>query len=200
MRRVIVALTGGIASGKTLASDQMAKTGFEIIDADIISRQVVEKGSEVLLKLVGFFGRHILTDDGELNRPALKKIVFNDGQKLKALNQMIHPAIKQAIKCKISESAQSLIVLVIPLLSEDLVNEYHIDRVMVVDVNSHTQLKRVMTRDGVDVELAKKIMASQITRKERLMLATDIVANNKTKNHFKNKIFQIINFYKKMKH
>ncbi|MCB1581554.1 MAG: dephospho-CoA kinase, partial [Xanthomonadales bacterium] len=167
---VIVALTGGIASGKTLASSCMAKAGIAIIDADVVARSVVAKGSETLLTLVKKFGRQILTADGSLDRATLKKNVFNDPVKLNLLNQITHPRIQSEIKTQLAHIKSDFVVLVIPLLNIHMLKIYEINRVLVVDVDSDVQRQRVMVRDQIDMKMANKVMASQIDRKERLIL------------------------------
>lgn len=198
MNRLIIGLTGGIASGKTRVSDQMAGAGFKVIDADIVSRQVVEKGSETLAALVDCFGVQILSDEGQLNRASLKRLVFNDPQKLSKLNQIVHPAIGQQIKSELLVSANETVLLVIPLLSQSMIEAYGIHRVLVVDVSHETQLNRVMARDAVDVDLAQKIMASQISRKDRLFMATDVLVNNQSLAVLTKNTAQLINCYKAM--
>lgn len=195
---VIIALTGGIASGKSLASNYMEKAGFKIIDADIIARQVVAKGSEALSILVNSFGSRILTSEGILDRPTLKQIVFDDPLKLHLLNQITHPRIEHEIKKQMENINYGVVVLVIPLLNIHMFETYKVNRVLVVDVRSDVQLQRVMTRDGIGLKMAEKVMASQSNRKDRLSMADDIMVNNGSVMQFQLKIAQIIKFYRQM--
>ncbi len=198
MNKITICLTGGIASGKTLASSQMEKEGFQVVDADLVAREVVRKGSQGLSSIVDLFGQGVLTADGELNRKYLKNIVFNDSNKLKLLNGVIHPLIEQLILEKLSKISSSIVVLVIPLLNVYMVKRYDVQRVLVVDVDEGVQMERVIGRDGIDKLMASKIMSSQMTRADRLQMADDIIVNNTSIRRFKIQLAEILAFYKSM--
>lgn len=173
----VVGLTGGIGSGKTTISDLFAALGIEIIDADIVSRQVVEKGSPLLDKIVTHFGDAVLTEEKELDRAALRRIVFNDEREKNWLNNLLHPAIRETMVKKITESTACYVIWVVPLLIENQLTTF-CDRILVVDVHPEIQLERAMKRDSSNIDTIKNIMASQVNREERLRYAHDVIENN----------------------
>lgn len=173
---MIVVLTGGIASGKTAVSDEMAALGATVIDADIVARDVVAKGSPVLSELVSSFGDEILTEEGTLDRGKLKHLVFSDQKKVALLNSITHPAIRQRISDLAAAVKKGLCLVVIPLV-KTLEQISWAQRVLVVDTDPETQLQRVMRRDSVDRDLAEKIFAAQTDRQSRLALADDVINN-----------------------
>ena len=177
MQKYIVCITGGIASGKSLVADRFLNSGFSIIDADLIARQIVRKGSKCLQSLVEEFGSVILNNDKTLNRNLLKQIVFKDPDRVFMLNKLTHPLIDIEISRLISIT-NNKILLVIPLLNKEMVERYKAKRVVVVDVSLSKQITRVKERDGVGVLVAQKIIESQMPRNKRLEMASDIIVNN----------------------
>ena len=173
---MIVVLTGGIASGKTAVSDEMADLGADVVDADVVARQVVAKGGPVLVELVAEFGHHILTQEGDLDRGKLKQIAFSDPEKIQRLNAITHPAIRHRIRELAAATQKPLCVVVIPLVQTKEQVSWA-DRVLVVDTDPETQLKRVMQRDSLNRDLAEKIFSAQTDRKRRLALADDVINN-----------------------
>ena len=191
---MIVVLTGGIASGKTVVSDEMHMLGATVIDADLVAREVVAKGSVVLSQLVSEFGDEILSETGSLDRQALKTMVFSDAVKLERLNEITHPAIRTRISELAAAVKKGLCLVVIPLVkSLEQVRWAH--RVLVVDTDSEQQLKRVMRRDSVNSELAKKIFAAQIDRKTRLLMADDVINNRFDLGALKTAAHRMYTFY-----
>lgn len=173
----VVGLTGGIGSGKTTVSDLFAELGVEVIDADIVARQVVEKGSPLLAKIAEHFGEQILTADGGLDRTALRQIVFNDENEKTWLNNLLHPAIREEMVKKLQESTACYLIWVVPLLIENQLTEF-CDRILVVDVLPEIQLERATKRDKSKTETIKNIIAAQVSREERLSYADDVIENN----------------------
>lgn len=176
-RPFLVGLTGGIGSGKTLVSDTFADLGIEIVDADIIARDVVAPGSAGLAALVAHFGTGIIADNGELNRAALRERVFSDDQEKKWLNACLHPRIRQAMQHAAANVSSPYGVLAVPLLIENNLIAM-VDRVAVVDCPEAMQLARAMQRDGSSEAIIKNIMASQATREQRLAMADDVIDNS----------------------
>lgn len=174
----IIGLTGGIGSGKTAASDYLALTyDIEIVDADIVAREVVMQGQPTLQAIADHFGKNILLTDGSLNRAALRQIVFADPQQRKILESITHPAIRTMIQHKLHISASAYTLLVSPLLFES--GQYQFaHRNLVIDVSEELQWQRASMRDNVSAEQIKQIMAAQLSREERLKRADDIVINN----------------------
>ncbi|URL02541.1 dephospho-CoA kinase [Avibacterium sp. 20-126] len=172
----IVGVTGGIGSGKSTIVDLFAELGVEIIDADIVAREVVAKGSPLLGKIAEHFGAEILLDSGELNRQALRQIVFERPQEKVWLNNLLHPAIRREMLHQLAQSQSLYVLWVVPLLIENDLTAF-CDRVLVIDVLPETQLLRAAKRDQNKIVLIKKIMASQVSREKRLSVADDVVNN-----------------------
>ncbi len=177
MNKFTVCLTGGIASGKTHVSDRFAELGACIIDTDVLARQVVEPGTVGLSKLVAAFGEHICRPDGHLDRGKLKQTIFSDQAKLQTVNDILHPLIWEAGKHASAQNNNPMEIWVIPLFNENT-TQIHFDRVLVVDVGESIQLERIQQRDELDLATAQAIVDAQIPRKQRLLLATDVIANN----------------------
>lgn len=190
MEKFLVCLTGGIASGKTHVSDHLHKLGAGVIDTDVLARQVVRPGSVGLQQLFERFGSEILTSDQTLDRARLKQIIFRDEQARLAANQILHPLIWQVGQQQAAASPHPLEVWVIPLYRpDDTAMEF--DRVLVIDVHEVEQISRVQQRDSVDHAMAQSIVNSQLPRKERLQLATDVLVNNGTRQALDEKIRQV---------
>lgn len=176
----VVGLTGGIGSGKSKVSDWFAQQGVTIIDADIIARDVVKKGSPTLRKIVQKFGDWVLDNEGQLNRRAIREYVFSRPQALVDLEQITHPAIRATAKELLNTATSPYVILVAPLLLEaseaGLANLCQ--RVLVIDSLESLQLERASSRDGQTPERIQQIMANQLSRDERLKLADDVIVNN----------------------
>ena len=175
----IVALTGGIASGKTAVSDRLRELGVPVVDTDVIAREVVAAGSPLLARIVAYFGPGVQLPDGTLDRRALRERIFSDDAARAALEDMMHPAILLEAKRRIAGLATPYAVVVIPLLAEGGGHDW-IDRVLVVDTPETTQMDRLMARDGVTAESARAALAAQATRQERLAIADDVIENIST--------------------
>ena len=173
----IVGLTGGIGSGKTAASDYLASLGIDVVDADVVARDVVSIGQPALAAIADHFGRSILTADGSLNRAALRDIVFHSPSERKALEAITHPAIRQGIQQQLAASLSPYTLLVSPLLFES--GQYQFaHRNMVVDASEDLQRQRASVRDRVSREQIARINAAQLPRAERLKRADDVVVNH----------------------
>ena len=176
-----IALTGGIASGKTLVSDLLGIHGCHIVDLDIISREVVLPGSEGLKELVANFGQSILLPDGTLDRQNLRDELFKKGRNRAKIEEILHPKILQKMKSEMDDCQEGIMIVVIPLLVEkELWGPF--DRAIVVDCETEMQLTRLMSRDNVDKEKAQIMLLTQTSREQRLQLnshiPTDIIENN----------------------
>lgn len=186
----IVALTGGIGSGKTTVANLFAEFGVPIVDADVISRQVVEPGMPALSAITEHFGRQILNPDNSLNRKALREIIFNDARQKAWLNGLIHPLIQKETLRLFNEIQSPYVLWVIPLLIEN--NLTHLaDRILVVDVSRETQVKRTMLRDGSDRNLAENILDAQVSREKRLSYANDVINNEGNLAEIKERVKQL---------
>ena len=180
MAKYIVGLTGGIGSGKTTVSDMFAELDIEIIDADIIARQVVAPNSIALKEITQYFGQEILLDNGELNRSALRSKVFTNDEDKQWLNALLHPLIRQSIVSALSAASGEYCILSAPLLLENNL-QVLVNTVLVVDVSVDTQINRTCRRDSSNQQEVRAIINSQIDREKRLALADDII-NNETTN------------------
>jgi dephospho-CoA kinase len=174
---MIVGLTGGIGSGKTAVSDLFQDLGITIVDADLASRVVVEKGREELNKIAEHFGEDILTSDGELDRAKLREVIFNSEEEKLWLESLLHPAIASQIQKELDSSRSPYTILVSPLLLETNQKNY-CSTVLVVDVPVETQIERTSKRDNVSEEQIKSIIASQIDRDSRLEQADEVILND----------------------
>jgi len=174
---LVVGLTGGIASGKSLVADYFASFGVAIADADVVARKVVEPNSRALSLIEEHFGADILQSDGNLNRAKLRQIIFSDNKAKKWLEDLLHPLIKQE-QLAIIHSAKSVYsLLVTPLLIESGQVQF-CDRLIVVVADIDIKIKRVMQRDGLNLAEAQNIINQQIDDVERLKFATDVITNN----------------------
>lgn len=169
------ALTGGIASGKSLVADMLGQRGVTIIDSDVLAREVVEPGTAGLERIRQRFGDEVLRPDGSLDRPALGAIVFADDDARADLNAIVHPLVRRRA-VELEDAAQAPVVQVIPLLVEaNLVDGF--SRVIVVDVPVELQLERLMSRDGYTEAEARARIDAQASRDERLAVATHVIDN-----------------------
>lgn len=171
-----VALTGGIGSGKSTVADAFAQLGVNVIDADIIARQVVEPGTPGLSAIAQRFGAQMLNEDGTLNRRALREHIFAHDEDKRWLNALLHPQIQQETRRQIQFATSPYILWVVPLLVENSLSA-KADRVLVVDVPKETQIERTMLRDRVSRQHAEHILAAQATREQRLAVADDVIEN-----------------------
>jgi dephospho-CoA kinase len=172
-----VALTGGIGSGKSTVANAFAVHGIEVVDADLIARQVVEPGMPALAAIETHFGADILNQDGSLNRRALRERVFASPDEKIWLNGLLHPLIHQQTQLHLAEATSPYVLWVVPLLVENQLQS-KADRVLVIDVSPETQILRTMQRDGVSREHAEQILAAQASREARLAVADDVIDNN----------------------
>ena len=186
-----VALTGGIASGKTLVSDLLGIHGCHIVDLDVIAREVVLPGTEGLKELLEVFGESILLTDGTLNRQYLRDELYKKGRNRAIIEQILHPKILQKMKVSMDECKEGVIVVVIPLLVEK--NLWGLfDRAIVVDCEIESQLSRLMSRENIDKEKAEVMLMAQASREQRLQLndylPTDVIENNSKISDLKQKV------------
>ncbi len=172
-----VALTGGIASGKSEVERRFAAHGIEIIDADLVARDVIAVGTEGLKEIIEAFGVGVLDADGALNRKAMRERVFADAAARQRLESIIHPRVRQTLQECATKVRSAYGILVIPLFVES--GEYHwVDRVLVVDVPREVQVQRLLARDGITLELAEAMLNSQASREQRLAIADDVIDNS----------------------
>ncbi|TKI08767.1 dephospho-CoA kinase [Martelella alba] len=175
--RYVVALTGGIGSGKSTVADAFAKLGATIIDADVIARKVVEPGTDALAAIRDRFGDAILLPDGNVDRASLRRRIFSVPADKEWLNRLLHPLIQRETLKEMASADGPYILWVVPLLVENRL-QHRADRVLVVDVDSETQICRTLRRDGISRRQIENILAAQASREQRLACADDIIINN----------------------
>lgn len=174
-----VGLTGGIASGKSTVAEMFAELGAVIIDTDVIAREVVAKGQPALEALREAFGDKVFHEDGELDRRAMRKLVFADEPLRERLEGILHPRIRDEMFRQATEAGGDYQIVVVPLLAESPLKDY-VDRILVVDCNEETQIRRLLARDAETVEQARRILAAQASREERLAIADDVIENDRS--------------------
>ncbi|WP_319204202.1 dephospho-CoA kinase [uncultured Ilyobacter sp.] len=188
---MIIGLTGGIASGKSTVSKILDEMGIRVVDADIVAREVMES-KEVIKKISDEFGENILDSEGELDRSKLREMVFSSKSRVKILNSIVHPSVIDRFKNEREKSMRTREVLVfdIPLLFEAKM-ENLCDKVIVVYVDSETQIKRVMERDGSKRETALNIIKNQMSLSEKLEKADIKIKNDGTIEELEKKIKEV---------
>ncbi len=177
MSKLIIGLTGGIGSGKTTITNYFEELGIDIIDADVIAREVVAVNSPALKAIAEHFGKEYLQDNGQLNRALLRSRIFSNDVDKNWLNELLHPLIRLGIVDKTKSAKSFYCILVAPLLIENNLLEL-VDRVLIVDVSEATQLSRTLLRDSSSAKEVKAIIASQTNREVRIQAADDIINND----------------------
>lgn len=175
-----IALTGGIASGKSEVERRFRALGIHVADADVAAREVVEPGTPGLAEIVEVFGPDALDADGRLDRAAMRVRVFSDAAARERLEAIIHPRVRTALRTACEAAAGPYAMAAIPLFVEAGREAYAawIDRVLVVDVPVEVQLERLLRRDGIDEALAWNMIKAQATREQRLAVADDLIDND----------------------
>ncbi len=176
-RRLRIGLTGGIASGKSTVARRFQELGVPVIDADDSARRVVAPGTAGLAGVVGRFGRAILTAEGELDRPAMRRMIFADAAKRRELEGILHPLIQADMHARAAAAAGPYVVFAIPLLVEGGGARERVDRILVIDSDEQTQIDRLLARDGGTRPEAEAIIAAQADRESRLKAADDVLSN-----------------------
>ena len=173
-----IGLTGGIASGKSAASDSFASLGIPVIDTDLISRELVQPGTHGLQLIVESFGESVLDETAKLDRARLREIVFASDDKRQLLEDILHPAIRDRVEELVTEITRApYVVIVIPLLFETRY-PVPVDRVLVIDTDESVQLERLMQRDDLSREQARAMLHAQADRETRIRQADDAVRND----------------------
>ena len=175
-RRLRIGLTGGIASGKSTVAQRFTDLRVPVIDADVAARAVVASGTPGLVRVIERFGPGVLAQNGELDRRALRDLIFSNPGARRDLESILHPLIRADMERSADQTVGPYVVMAIPLLIEGGPSD-RVDRILVVDVDEAVQLRRVMERDGCTAEQARAILASQASRSARLAAADDVLQN-----------------------
>lgn len=171
-----VALTGGIASGKSTVAEIFRELGAQIIDTDIIAREIVQPGMPALDQIRHEFGDTVFQDNGELDRAALRRIVFADDDARQRLEAITHPLIQDETVRQAAHASGDYQIIVVPLLVNSSLRDF-VDRILVVDCDEQTQIQRLIERDAESEGQARRMLAAQSTPEERLAIADDVVRN-----------------------
>ena len=194
---LLIGLTGGIASGKTLVSDFFTALGVPVIDADILAREVVAPGSEGLKKLIDYFSDGILTSNNQLDRKALREIIFKNPSDRKIVDGILHPLIRQRSEegiARYRDQGAAYIIYAVPLLVETK-QVSRFDRVLLVDVPVELQIERIVSRDNSTRDQAQAIISAQASREERRAIATDIISNDKSVDSVREHVMHLHKMY-----
>lgn len=178
---MVVGITGSIACGKTFVTDYLKSKGFDLVDADVLAREVLNKGEEGYYKVINHFKENILDNEKNINRKKLAEIIFNNDEEKKVLENIIHPEVIEKIKEFIKKTDKEKIAFVsIPLLFE-IHFEKFLDKTIVIYSKKDMQIERLMKRDNIDLEYAKKKINSQLSQEEKMKRADYVIDNSFTK-------------------
>ena len=191
---MIIGITGGIASGKTIVSDYVKKLGYPVVDADLLSREIMAPGSPVQEQVRHIFGETMIAGDGALNRKALAEKIFHDEQARQTLDGLTHPAIRALAEERFSQlEGESTVFFVVPLLFESGMDDL-CDEIWLVHAEESLRRSRLSARDGIDETYAQSKIDSQMRDEERLNKGTRVLFNDGDLNHLYE---QIESFLKK---
>jgi dephospho-CoA kinase len=174
--KFVVGLTGGIGSGKSAAADDFAALGATVVDTDVISRELTDKGGAALAEVERLFGKDFVAA-GAMDRKRMRDHVFADPAAKRALEALLHPMIREESARRIAAASGPYVVHVVPLLIESPDYRKRVDRVLVVDAPEETQIERVRARSRLSAEEVRAIMRGQVSRAERLAAADDVIDN-----------------------
>ena len=192
-----VGLTGGIASGKSTVADVFADLGVPVIDTDVIAREVVAPGKPALDEICSRFGNAMIDGTGHLDRAAMRQLVFADDAARRDLEAILHPRIGAETRRQSEDANGPYQIIVVPLLTESALLEF-VDRVLVVDCDEEVQIQRLLSRDTETTEQARRILAAQANRSERLSIADDVIDNNGDLSSLKRSIIELDRMYRRL--
>lgn len=195
-----IALTGGIGTGKTTVSDIFKSKDILIVDTDIIARKIVEKDNLAYQMVIKKFGNDILDKDKNINRQALRELIFSSEKKRLDLESILHPIIWDEVKSKLNspEINSPYCIVVVPLLLENKNKYVKFDRILVIDANEKTQIKRTKNRDNNSESIIKNIINSQVSRQVRIDAADDIILNTNNLESLEDKVNELHEKYLKL--
>jgi dephospho-CoA kinase len=194
---MIVGLTGGIGSGKSAAANFFVELGVDLIDADDLAKNVLNKNSKGYELFINEFGEQYLDNDKNIDRDLLRKTIFNDSNKKNKLENIIHPQVRSGIEEFIRTSKSDYCIVVVPLIYETRSSSYY-DRILVIDCDEEIQINRSAIRDNTENKEIKKIISKQASREERLSIADDVILNNRTLDSLKEEVIKLHKKYIKI--
>ncbi|MDE2366161.1 MAG: dephospho-CoA kinase [Betaproteobacteria bacterium] len=192
---LMIGLTGGIGSGKTATAAFFAALGADVVDTDVIAHELARPHGPAVPAIRQTFGEKYITDDGALNRKEMRELVFSDDNSRRKLEAILHPLIRTEVVRRTARFCGPYGIIVVPLLLETGDYREMIHRVLVVDCNEQTQLVRTITRAGLDERTVRTIMATQLSRMERLKQADDVIVNDSDMPHLKHQVDVLHNKY-----
>ena len=191
---MIIGLTGGIGSGKSAAANFFQNEGVTVIDADDLAREVIEINTPGYKSIVDYFGSRIIDANGLIDRASLRKEVFDDDEKKKVLESIIHPLVRDLMAQRIITAQSSYSIVMVPLIFEtNSMSNYN--RILVIDCDPSLQLERAAARDNNSKDQIQKIIDTQCSREERLSIANDVIPNNDSLNDLKTRSLIMHKFY-----
>lgn len=194
---MIVGLTGGIGSGKSAAANFFVELGVDLIDADDLAKNVLNKNSKGYELFINEFGEQYLDNDKNIDRNLLRKTIFNDPNRKNKLENIIHPQVRSGIEEFIRTSKSDYCIVVVPLIYETRSSSYY-DRILVIDCDEEIQINRSAIRDNTENKEIKKIISKQASREERLSIADDVILNNRTLDSLKEEVIKLHKKYIKI--
>ena len=191
-----IGLTGGIASGKSVVADMFAELGVPVIDTDLIAREVVQPGQPALDEIRARFGETVIDPAGNLDRAALRKLIFSDDDARLDLEAIVHPRIGAETRRQADAADGDYQLIVVPLLVGSPLLQF-VDRILVVDCQEDTQIRRLLERDTETLEQARRILAAQSSREQRLAIADDAINNDHSLAHVRNQVADLDRKYRR---
>lgn len=185
---LIIGLTGGIGSGKTSAANLFAALGAELVDTDVIAHELTQPQGAAIAAIRKIFTEKFITEDGALNREEMRNLVFSNSQSRRKLEAILHPLIRVEVARRAALFTAPYGIIVVPLLLETAGYQRMIHRVLVVDCNEHEQIARTVARTGLDEQTVRAIMATQLSRNERLQQADDVITNDADMAHLRQQV------------
>jgi dephospho-CoA kinase len=191
-----IGLTGGIASGKSVVADMFAELGVPVIDTDLIAREVVQPGQPALDEIRDRFGETVIDDAGNLDRAALRKLIFSDKDARLDLEAILHPRIGAETRRQADAADGDYQLIVVPLLVGSPLLQF-VDQILVVDCQEQTQIRRLLERDTETLEQARRILAAQPSREQRLAIANDVINNDHSLAHVHDQVTDLDRKYRR---
>lgn len=196
--KFVVGITGGIGSGKSAAAEEFARLGATVVDTDLIARELTETGGAALPHIKSLFGAAFITQQGAMDRDAMRKHVFSDPAAKQALEKLLHPMIRAEADRRIAGSTGPYVIYVVPLLIESGGQRDRVQRILVVDAPESLQVERVRTRSGLSDKEIRSIIAQQAARQARLAAADDVIENSGSLDALRKQVAALDARYRKM--
>jgi dephospho-CoA kinase len=200
MAAFVVAVTGGVAAGKSAVCRLFADRGVEVADADLAAREIVAAGQPALAEILARFGGDMLLADGQLDRAALRRRIFSDPPGKRDLEAITHPRIRERLRERCAGATGAYAIAAIPLLAESGGRSAYpwLRRILVVDATVELQRTRLQQRDDIDSDLAASMIGAQATRHGRLRLADDVIVNDGAHSDLADAVFRLDAIYRRL--